>query len=77
MMDWIGNRPPVTEDLEGCKRLRQGGVHIKTIHETGVEGTILGYHSLESDNLESNYFQFQSSFDDSCGYKSNLTPQRV
>ncbi|MGG3889623.1 hypothetical protein [Metabacillus fastidiosus] len=66
LMDWIGDNPPTAENLKGYKTLKQGSVHIKTIHETGLDGSILGYRPLNSDNIESDYFLSQLLFDDSC-----------
>ena len=38
LMDWIGDSPPMAENLKGCKTLIQIDVHIKTIHETALDG---------------------------------------
>ncbi|MCM3117249.1 hypothetical protein M3610_18400 [Neobacillus sp. MER 74] len=50
------------EDLIGCKTVAQGSVSIKTIHETGINGMILGYRPLELDGIEADYFRSQEAF---------------
>lgn len=73
LMNWIGNNQPTAEDLKGCKTLKQLDVHIKTIHETALDGYIIGYRSLELDGIEANYFISQLVHDENCmlmkGYK--------
>lgn len=73
LMDWIGDKPPTEEDLKDCKTLKQLDVHIKTIHETAVNGCITGYRSLELDGIESNHFISQLAYTENCmlmkGYK--------
>lgn len=62
LMEWVGENPPVAEDLIGCKTVAQGSVSIKTIHETGLNGLILSYRSLELDGIEADYFRSQEAF---------------
>ncbi len=50
VLDWHGDAPPTGESIAGAKCLDQGQVHLKAITETG--GCILGYRSLELDNIE-------------------------
>src|SRR4051794_16087278 len=52
LMDWVGEYPPTAETIAGTKTLKQGDVHIKTIHETGLDGMILGYRPLDEDGIE-------------------------
>lgn len=66
LMDWIGDCPPVAEDLKGCKTLIQLDVHIKTIHETALDGCISGYRSLKLDGIEEDYFTSQLVHDENC-----------
>lgn len=61
LMDWVGENPPTSEDLEGCKTVRQGDVHMVTIHETGLDGMIHGFRPLE---LEGIVPEIYSDFDD-------------
>lgn len=63
LMEWVGGNPPVAEDLVGCKSIEQGSVHIKTIHETGLDGKIVGHRPLALDGIEADYFRSQESFD--------------
>lgn len=51
LMDWLGDAPPLADDIKGCKVLAQGSVHVKTVHETGLNGMILGNLSLIEDNI--------------------------
>ncbi len=53
LMNWIGKAVPKESDLAGKRTLR---LHIKTIHETGLDGSILGYRNLCLDNIEPNFF---------------------
>lgn len=47
MMDWVGHHPPTAEDLAGCAIVSQ------IITDIGsIEGFILGFRSLEQDQLE-------------------------
>ncbi|HDR4907981.1 TPA: hypothetical protein QCR48_004474 [Bacillus cereus] len=66
LMDWIGDSPPMAENLKGCKTLIQIDVHIKTIHETALDGFISGYRSLELDGIETEYFTSQMVHDENC-----------
>ncbi|KXY47270.1 Imm26 family immunity protein [Bacillus mycoides] len=66
LMDWIGDSPPIAEDLKGCKTLIQLNVHIKTIHETALDGCISGYRSLKLDGIEEDYFTSQLVHDENC-----------
>lgn len=59
LMDWHGPKPPISEDLIGCQTLLQGAAHLMTIHETGLEGKISGYRSLELDGIRPEYFRSQ------------------
>jgi Immunity protein 26 len=63
LMDWVGENPPVAEDLIGCKTIKQGSVHIKTIHETGLDGMILGHRPLELEEIEPDNFRTQEGFE--------------
>lgn len=65
-MDWVGEYPPSAETIAGTKTLKQGDVHIKTIHETGVDGMILGYRPLEEDGIEPDFFKSQEGFANNC-----------
>ena len=58
LLDWVGKQPPTSESIAGSPTLKQGGVHIKTILETG--GCILGYRPLEADGIEPDLFLSQS-----------------
>lgn len=73
LMDWVGEFPPTAESIAGAKTLEQGDVHIKTIHETGLDGMILGYRPLEDDGIEPSLFKSQGGFAENCmlmkGYK--------
>ncbi|MDR4947133.1 Imm26 family immunity protein [Neobacillus cucumis] len=66
LMDWVGEYPPSAETIAGTKTLKQGDVHIKTIHETGVDGMILGYRPLEEDGIEPDFFKSQEGFANNC-----------
>ncbi|KMM38484.1 Imm26 family immunity protein [Guptibacillus hwajinpoensis] len=66
LMDWIGDGPPTIDNIEGYKIIDQGDAHIKTIQETGMDGTILGFRSLELDNIEPGYFKSAEFFDEHC-----------
>ncbi len=63
LMDWVGENPPAAENLIGCKTIKQGSVHIKTIHETGLQGMIAGHRPLELEGIEPDHFRSQSSLD--------------
>lgn len=71
LLDWAGNEPPTYESIAGCKTIKQGNVHIKTIREN--DGEILGFRPLEEDNLEPQLFLSQSGSGGHCflqrGYK--------
>ncbi|MGH2317967.1 Imm26 family immunity protein [Planococcus sp. SE5232] len=73
LMDWIGDAPPLADDIKGCKVLAQGSVHIKTVHETGLNGMILGNLPLTEDNIKPFFFKSQVMFAEDCllmrGYK--------
>lgn len=60
--DWVGEDPATAETIAGTKTLKQGGVHIKTIHETALDGLILGYRSLEEDRIEPYLLKSQEYF---------------
>lgn len=66
LMDWLGDDQPTAENLKGCKTLRQFNVHIKTIHETALDGCISGYRPLELDGIEPDYFTSQLVHDENC-----------
>ncbi|MEH7336745.1 hypothetical protein V7161_29455 [Neobacillus drentensis] len=61
-MEWVGENPPVAEDLIGCNVVEQGLVHIKTIHKTGIDGMILGHRPLELDEIEAENIRSQEAF---------------
>lgn len=73
LMDWLGDAPPMPDDLKGYKVVSQGSVHIKTVHETGLNGMILGYLPLTEDEITPFFFKSQEVFADDCllmhGYK--------
>jgi len=50
LMSWIGNRPPIEEDLSGHTTVSQAQIHIRSIQETG--GVILGCRALHLENIE-------------------------
>lgn len=54
LLDWVGTQPPTSDAIAGCRTVEQGGVHIKTVLETG--GSILGYRPLEADGIEPDLF---------------------
>ncbi|WP_177177281.1 Imm26 family immunity protein [Bacillus sp. MUM 116] len=56
LMNWVGDKPPTSEDLAVCSTIKQGDVHIVTIHETGLDGMIQGFRPLEIDGIEPNIF---------------------
>jgi hypothetical protein len=58
LMNWLGNEPPSADSIAGYRVIEQGLVHIKTIVENG--GAILGYRSLEEDQIEPQMFLSQS-----------------
>ncbi|MFE4352462.1 hypothetical protein [Peribacillus butanolivorans] len=66
LMDWVGESPPTAESIAGKKTLKQGDVHIKTILETGLDGMIMGYRSLEEDGINPVFFKSQEGFADNC-----------
>ncbi|UPM56096.1 Imm26 family immunity protein [Gottfriedia acidiceleris] len=66
LMDWVGDEPPTSESIAGKKTLMQGDAHIKTIHETGFEGMVLGYRSLEEDDIVPDMFKSESVFSETC-----------
>ena len=45
LVDWVGNIPPTTNDINGREILETGATHIKTITEVGSE--ILGKSNLK------------------------------
>lgn len=66
LIDWVGDEPPTTEGISGCKTLIQGNVHIKSIHETALNGCISGFRPLNLDDIESDYFITQLLWDENC-----------
>lgn len=62
-MDWLGERPPTESDLTGSQTIAQGVAHIKTIQETGLNSSIIGFRPLELDNIEPNFFRSQTGYD--------------
>ena len=58
LLDWTDDKPPSSESIANCKFIEQGKVHIKTIREN--KGEILGFRSLEEDNLEPQLFLSQA-----------------
>lgn len=58
LMNWVGDAPPTAEDLEGCKTLAQGQIHLRSIWETG--GEILGNRPLTLEGIEADQFLSES-----------------
>ena len=48
-MDWVGDRPPIAEDLNGGRVLEQAKTRIDAIAKTG--GEVLGERDLAADDL--------------------------
>jgi hypothetical protein len=76
LMDWIGDEPPTAEKLNGCKTLVQGNVHIKTIHETALDGCISGHRPLDLDGIKSDFFTTQLMWDENCMLMKGYTELR-
>ncbi|EKO87084.1 hypothetical protein LEP1GSC020_0877 [Leptospira interrogans serovar Grippotyphosa str. 2006006986] len=62
MVNWIGEVVPKENDLAGKQTIKQGQVHIKTIHETGSDGMIIGYRNLSLDKIEPDFFKSQDGY---------------
>lgn len=52
LIDWVGENPPLADDLIGCKTIKQGSVHIKTSHRP-----------IELEEIKSDYFRSQEAFE--------------
>lgn len=50
LMDWVGESPPTSEDLEGRRVLEQAKTRFEAIANTG--GEVLGERPLELDALK-------------------------
>ncbi|UTG93649.1 Imm26 family immunity protein [Geobacter sulfurreducens] len=50
LLDWLGNKPPTSEDIADCPLIAFGNMHIKAIIMTG--GVIIGERRLEEDHIE-------------------------
>ncbi|EMY14089.1 hypothetical protein LEP1GSC043_1391 [Leptospira weilii str. Ecochallenge] len=62
LMDWIGEVVPKENDLAGKQTIKQGQIHIKTIHETALDKKILGYRNLYLDYIEPDPFRSQDGY---------------
>lgn len=62
LMNWIGEIVPKENDLAGKQTIKQGQVHIKTIHQTGLNGMIIGYRNLSLDKIEPDFFKSQDGY---------------
>jgi hypothetical protein len=58
LLDWVGEQPPSSETIAGCKTIDQGAVHVKTIYEN--QGQVLGHRPLEMDGIEPWVFRSQA-----------------
>ena len=58
LMNWIGDSPPTTAGLAGCRTQAQGQVHLRCIWETG--GEIVGNRPLVEDGIEAALFLSES-----------------
>lgn len=57
LMDWSGSQPPVSENLTGCRTIKQGEVHIRAISELALDGMILGHRPLELDGIQADLYR--------------------
>ena len=69
VLDWHGEELPSAESIAHSSCLKQGGVHFKTITETG--GFILGYRPLEANGIE------PWTFRDAEGWKNSNISKRL
>jgi hypothetical protein len=70
LMNWTDDKPPTSESIANCRFIEQGEVHIKTIRENN--GEIIGFRSLEEDNLEPLLFLSESGGGPNCYLQKGL-----
>jgi hypothetical protein len=58
LMNWVGDKPPTSEEIAGCTTIAQGQIHLRSIWETG--GEVLGNRPLGEDGIELDRFLSES-----------------